>query len=61
MNKAEYIMPGVIQVIPDYSKPMPTREENEQWYREFMREIGCEEETEDDNNHYFSTAGVAGF
>lgn len=39
MNKAHYIMPGVIQVTGG-DGPIETKEEFDQWYTAFMREIG---------------------
>jgi hypothetical protein len=39
MNQVQEIMPGVFRIQPDYSKPLPTDEENDRWYQEYMAEI----------------------
>ncbi|WP_168371034.1 hypothetical protein [Sporolactobacillus laevolacticus] len=39
MNQAHYLMPGVIQVTGGDGH-IETKEEFDQWYRSFMREIG---------------------
>lgn len=42
MNRAHILSPSMLLIQPDYSTPVWTREQTDDWYYEFIREIGCD-------------------